>query len=30
VTYVHPEAFIYSRYAIVRPKTFGVRLGYQF
>jgi len=30
VTYVHPEAFIYSRYAIVRPRTFGVRVGYQF
>ncbi|HVY85170.1 MAG TPA: TonB-dependent receptor [Caulobacterales bacterium] len=30
VTYIHPEAFVYSRYAIVRPRTFGVRLGYQF
>ena len=28
VTYVHPEAFIYSRYAILRPRTFGVRIGY--
>jgi iron complex outermembrane receptor protein len=26
--YIHPEAFVYSRYAIVRPRTFGVRLGY--
>jgi outer membrane receptor protein involved in Fe transport len=30
VVYIHPEAFIDSRYAIVRPRTFGVRLGYQF
>jgi outer membrane receptor protein involved in Fe transport len=30
VTYVHPEAFIYSRYAILRPRTIGVRLDYQF
>lgn len=28
VTYVHPEAFVYSRYAILRPRTFGVRVGY--
>jgi outer membrane receptor protein involved in Fe transport len=28
VTYIHPEAFVYSRYAILRPRTFGVRLGY--
>jgi outer membrane receptor protein involved in Fe transport len=28
VTYVHPESFIYSRYAILRPRTFGVRIGY--
>jgi len=27
-TYVHPEAFVYSRYAILRPRTFGVRVGY--
>jgi iron complex outermembrane receptor protein len=27
-TYIHPEAFVYSRFAIVRPRTFGVRLGY--
>ncbi|HVY83311.1 MAG TPA: TonB-dependent receptor [Steroidobacteraceae bacterium] len=30
VVYIHPEAFVDSRYAIVRPRTFGVRLGYQF
>ena len=26
--YIHPEAFVYSRYAILRPRTFGVRFGY--
>ncbi len=30
VVYVHPEAFVDSRYAILRPRTFGVRIGYQF
>ncbi len=30
VVYIHPEAFIDSRYAILRPRTFGVRMGYQF
>lgn len=30
VVYIHPEAFIDSRYAILRPRTFGVRVGYQF
>jgi outer membrane receptor protein involved in Fe transport len=30
VVYVHPEAFVDSRYAILRPRTFGVRLEYQF
>jgi hypothetical protein len=28
VTYIHPEAFTYSRYMILRPRTFGVRIGY--
>jgi outer membrane receptor protein involved in Fe transport len=28
VTYIHPEAFVYSRYAILRPRTFGLRIGY--
>uniref|UniRef100_B0SWS4 TonB-dependent receptor n=1 Tax=Caulobacter sp. (strain K31) TaxID=366602 RepID=B0SWS4_CAUSK len=28
--YIHPEAFVYSRNAIVRPRTFGVRVGYDF
>jgi outer membrane receptor protein involved in Fe transport len=27
-TYIHPEAFVYSRYAILRPRTFGIRIGY--
>ncbi|WP_414902195.1 TonB-dependent receptor [Sphingomonas flavalba] len=26
--YIHPEAFVYSRYAILRPRTIGVRVGY--
>jgi outer membrane receptor protein involved in Fe transport len=30
VVYIHPEAFIDSRYAILRPRTLGVRVGYQF
>ena len=30
VTYVHPETFVYSRYIILRPRTFGIRLGYGF
>ena len=30
VTYVHPEAFLDGRYALVRPRTVGVRMGYQF
>jgi iron complex outermembrane receptor protein len=30
VVYVHPESFIDSRYTILRPRTFGVRVGYQF
>ncbi len=28
VTYVHPEAFVYSRHAVTRPLTVGIRLGY--
>lgn len=28
--YIHPENFIYSRYATLRPRTFGVRVGYGF
>lgn len=30
ITYVHPEAFLASRYATLRPRTIGVRLGYSF
>ncbi|WP_293352813.1 TonB-dependent receptor [Phenylobacterium sp.] len=30
ITYVHPEAFIASRFAEQRPRTFGVRVGYDF
>jgi iron complex outermembrane recepter protein len=30
ITYVHPEAFLDSRYARLRPRTFGVRVGYDF
>lgn len=30
ITYVHPEAFFDSRYARVRPRTIGLRFGYDF
>ena len=30
VTYVHIENFLDSRYARLRPRTIGVRLGYEF
>jgi iron complex outermembrane receptor protein len=30
VVYIHPEDFVDSRYAVLRPRTFGVRIGYQF
>jgi outer membrane receptor protein involved in Fe transport len=30
VTYVHPEAFLASRYSTLQPRTVGVRLGYDF
>lgn len=30
ITYVHPEAFIASRYGRLQPRTIGVRLGYDF
>jgi outer membrane receptor protein involved in Fe transport len=30
VNYVHPEAFIASRFAEQRPRTIGVRAGYDF
>jgi outer membrane receptor protein involved in Fe transport len=28
VTYIHPESFVYSRYSILRPRTFGIRFEY--
>jgi iron complex outermembrane receptor protein len=28
ITYVHPEAFIASRYGLLPPRTVGVRMGY--
>lgn len=30
VTYIHPEAFIDARYGRVRPRTVGVRVGYEY
>lgn len=30
ITYVHPEAFLDGRYARLRPRTVGVRIGYEF
>ena len=30
ITYVHPEAFFDSRYARLRPRTIGIRFGYDF
>ncbi|MBX3478482.1 MAG: TonB-dependent receptor [Brevundimonas sp.] len=30
VIYVHPEAFVDGRYGRQRPRTVGVRLGYEF
>jgi len=30
INYVHPEAFIASRFAEQRPRTIGVRVGYDF
>ena len=28
VTYIHPEAFLISRFGTLRPRTFGIRLSY--
>lgn len=28
VTYIHPEAFLVSRFGTMRPRTFGIRLSY--
>lgn len=30
IVYVHPEAFLASRYSTMRPRTAGIRLGYEF
>ena len=30
VVYVHPENFVYSRHAILRPRTLGLRMAYDF
>jgi hypothetical protein len=30
VTYIHPEAFLASRFGTMRPRTVGVRLNYDF
>ncbi len=30
VAYVHPEGFVDSLYARVRPRTVGIRVGYEF
>jgi outer membrane receptor protein involved in Fe transport len=30
ITYVHPEAFLDGRYARLRPRTIGIRAGYNF
>lgn len=30
ITYVHPEAFLDARYARLRPRTVGIRLGIDF
>ena len=30
INYVHPEAFIASRFGVQRPRTVGVRATYDF
>lgn len=30
VTYIHPEAFLDGRFARLRPRTVGIRIGYDF
>ncbi len=30
VNYVHPEAFIDGRYGRVKPRTVGIRIGYEY
>jgi hypothetical protein len=28
ITYIHPEAFLFSRFGTMRPRTVGIRIGY--
>lgn len=30
VNYVHPEAFIDGRYGLLKPRTVGIRVGYEY
>ena len=30
VTYIHPEAFLASRFGTMRPRTVGLRVNYDF
>lgn len=30
ITYIHPEAFLASRFGTMRPRTVGVRVGYEY
>ena len=30
ITYIHPEAFLSSRFGTMRPRTVGLRISYDF
>lgn len=30
ITYIHPEAFLASRFGTMRPRTAGIRIGYEY
>ncbi|WP_197911676.1 TonB-dependent receptor [Kineobactrum salinum] len=30
INYVHPESFLDGRYGVVRPRTVGIRVGYEY
>lgn len=30
ITYIHPEAFLASRFGTMRPRTVGIRIGYEY
>ncbi len=30
ITYIHPEAFMASRFGTMRPRTAGIRIGYEY